>query len=380
MIYKLPRLDGTELEAIGKINDVRKRLKFLLQVPTRWTGFLRRNMIAKAIQGSNTIEGYNVTFEEAVAVVEGEDVDIATETRRALEGYRQALTYILRIASDPHVTINEELIRALHYMMLSYDLNKHPGQWRHGQIFVRRDSSGEKVYEGPDADLVSGLMRELLGSINTASDDEPSIARAAMAHLNMVMIHPFSDGNGRMGRTLQTLILARDGILEQPFSSIEEYLGSRGNTDDYYSVLAQVGHGKWSPSNDARPWLRFCLKAHLQQANTLERRVREIARLFDELEAEAARRKLPDRVTNALYEACIGLRVRSARYSVQADISAAVAGKDLKRLCDEGLLEARGEKRGRTYVRTPLLLQIWDSVREPKTKADEVFMRQLDLF
>ena len=380
MIYKLPRLDGTELEAIGKINDIRKRLKFLLQVPTRWTGFLRRNMIAKAIQGSNTIEGYNVTFEEAVAVVEGEDVDIASETRRALEGYRQALTYILRIAGDPHVTINEELIRALHYMMLSYDLKKHPGQWRPGQIFVRREPSGEKVYEGPEADLVPVLMHELLDSINNAPDEEPSIARAAMAHLNMVMIHPFSDGNGRMGRTLQTLILARDGILEQPFSSIEEYLGSRGNTDDYYSVLGQVGHGRWSPSNDARPWLRFCLKAHLQQANTLERRVREIARLFDELEAEAARRKLPERVTNALYEACIGLRVKSARYSVQADISAPVAAKDLKRLCDEGLLEPRGEKRGRTYVRSSLLLQIWDSVREPKTKADEVFMRQLDLF
>lgn len=66
-----------------------------------------------------------------------------------------------------------------------------------------------------------------------------------MAHLNLVMIHPFSDGNGRMARCLQTLVLAREGILEPEFSSIEEYLGR--NTQDYYSVLAETSEGSWHP-------------------------------------------------------------------------------------------------------------------------------------
>ena len=65
------------------------------------------------------------------------------------------------------------------------------------------------------------------------------------------MIHPFSDGNGRMGRALQTLVLARDGILSPPFSSIEEYLGAKSNTEAYYDVLRTGAAGTWQPERDA---------------------------------------------------------------------------------------------------------------------------------
>ena len=94
-----------------------------------------------------------------------------------------------------------------------------------------------------------------------------------MAHLNLVMIHPFKDGNGRMARALQTLVLAREAILAPEFSSIEEYLGR--NTPAYFDVLGQVGGGKWQPERDARPWVRFVLTAHYRQALILERRPRE---------------------------------------------------------------------------------------------------------
>jgi len=380
MIFKTPKLEGIEIEAIERIDKIRKSLKHALQTPKRWTGFLRRNMMAKAIQGSNTIEGYTVTFEEAVALVEGEKPDIAEQTRRALEGYRAALTYVLRLADDPHVTFNEELIRSLHYMMMSYDLAKHPGQWRPGPVYVRREPSGERVYEGPDAEAVPQLMRELVQSIKDRTDSTPKILAAAMAQLNLVMIHPFSDGNGRMGRTIQTLILAWDGILEQPFSSIEEYLGSRGNTEDYYSILGEVGQGGWHPERNARPWVRFCLKAHLQQANTLERRFKEIARLWSDLEVVIVKRGLHERVIAALYEAAIGFKVKSERYRTQADISSQVAARDLHVLVENGLLIPKGEKRGRIYVASPDLLSVREGAREPRAKTEDVFIQQLKLF
>ncbi len=380
MIFKTPKLQAVELEAIERINEHRKKLKLGLQTPKLWTGFLRRNMTAKAIQGSNTIEGYNVTFEEAVAVVEQERSDIAEQTRWALDGYRAALTYVLRLADDPHATFNEELIRSLHYMMMSYDLSKHPGQWRPGPVYVRRDPSGERVYEGPDAEAVPQLMSEFVEYTNDSSDSVPSIVRAAMAHLNLVMIHPFSDGNGRMARTVQTLIMAWDGILEQPFSSIEEYLGSRGNTEAYYSILSEVGEGGWRPEADARPWLRFCLRAHLQQASTLERRLKEIARLWSDLEAEVVKNGLPDRVIFALYEAAIGFRVKSERYRGQAEISKQVAARDLRLLVEKELLLAKGEKRGRIYVASEHLFAIREDSREPRTRTEDVFIQQLSLF
>ena len=77
-----------------------------------------------------------------------------------------------------------------------------------------------------------------------------------MAHLNLVMIHPFSDGNGRMGRALHSAPCPSDGTSSPPFSSIEEYLGAKSNTNAYYDVLRTVGAGTWQPKRDATPWIK----------------------------------------------------------------------------------------------------------------------------
>jgi len=380
MIFRTPKVDDMERRVIAQIMELRNRLKYILQNPTKWTGVLRRNQMAKAIQGSNTIEGYQVTYEEAVAIVVGEKIDTNTETRLALEGYQRAMKYVLRLSDDPHYSCNEALIRSLHYMMLEYDMEKHPGQWRTGPIYVRREPSGERVFEGPDAGLVPELMREYVEDMKQSDDQVPVIVKAAMAHLNLVMIHPFSDGNGRMGRAIQTLVLTRDGILDPVFSSIEEYLGSRNNTEAYYAVLAQVGQGSWHPENDARTWIRFCLQAHLQQAITIDRRVKEIARLFSDLEAEISRRSLMPRMINALYDAAVTFRVRSERYRISADVSPQVAARDLHILVKEGLLLPKGEKRGRTYIASKALLEIREASREPrKPLPPDIFNEQLNL-
>ena len=103
-----------------------------------------------------------------------------------------------------------------------------------------------------------------------------------MAHLNLVMIHPFRDGNGRMARCLQTLVLAREKIVVPVFSSIEEELGRQ--TASYYKVLGEVGLGAWHPENNARPWIRFCLNAHYEQARRVLRRTSEIEELWGRCE------------------------------------------------------------------------------------------------
>lgn len=380
MIYKTPKVDAKEIEAISRIDEIRQRLKFALRNQTRWAGTLRRNQLARAIQGSNTIEGYQVTREEAVEIVEGEKVEVAEETRNAIIGYQRALTYVLKLWDDPNFVFDESLIRSLHYMMIEHNPAKHPGQWRTGHIYVRREPSGERVYEGPDASSVPALMKEFVLELQRKDKGTPNLVRAAMAHLNLVMIHPFSDGNGRMGRAVQTLVLTRDGILDPLFSSIEEFLGSRGNTEAYYAVLADVGRGQWHPENDARPWVRFCLRAHLQQAMTLERRVKEIARLFNDLETEIERRNLNQRMLPALYDAAVGYRVKRDRYRTQADVSGQVASKDLAILVGAGLLIAKGEKRGRVYIASPSLLEIRERAREErKSLPQDIFGQQLDL-
>jgi Fic family protein len=370
MLYRLTDIPSDYLKVVQQLDEMRLRLRFLLQQqPARWTGLLRRSEFARAIQGSNSIEGFNVTVDDAVAAVEGEAplADERTEAWLAVRGYREAMTYILQLSDDAQFTHHEAVLRSLHYMMLGHDLGKHPGRWRPGVIYVRRDATHEIVYEGPDAALVPVLMEELVGSLN-AQSTLPVVVRAALAHLNLVMIHPFSDGNGRMARALQTLVLARDGLLAPAFSSIEEYLGR--NTAEYYGVLAEVGRGAWHPEHDALPWIKFCLTAHYRQAETVLRRSQEAGRLWTELEVAVKGRGLQERMILALHDAAFGYRVRNTTYRKAAEVSDAVASRDLGQLVAAGFLVAQGEKRGRIYVAGEWLKKLRADTRMLKVSSN----------
>src|SRR6202451_3016009 len=250
-VYRTPTLDPIEIEVLRLIDDLRDDLRHRVAQPRRWLGTLRRTTFARAVQGSNSIEGYNASLDDVAAAVQGEPtLDASLETQLALAGYRDAMTYVLQVAEDDDAVVDEGVIKALHFMMLKHDLSKSPGRWRGGHIGVRNDATGQIVYEGPDAELIGELIDSMLGTLR--QDDAPTLIRAAMAHLNLVMFHPFRDGNGRMARCLQTLVIARDRINTPVFSSVEEYLGR--NTQAYYEILAEVGQAGWHPENDARPW------------------------------------------------------------------------------------------------------------------------------
>ncbi|MGF1608595.1 MAG: Fic family protein [Kiloniellales bacterium] len=362
MIFGEPRLTEGDQQVLGLIDQQRSRLKlFTQQSPRRWLGSLRRSTFARAIQGSNSIEGYNATIDEAIAAVENEPpLDERTETWLAIKGYRDALTYIMQAAQDPYFEFSKQFLKSLHFMMIGHELTKYPGQWRPGVVFVARQETGETVYEAPDVEMVDALVQELVDYLKAASNSH-SIVRAAMAHLNLTMIHPFKDGNGRMARALQTMVLARDGILHPVFSSIEEWLGR--NTVAYYAILAEVGKGKWNPRADALPWVQFCLRAHFQQAAVLIRRNEEYGALFDGVERIIAREVMPDRMALPLFDAALGRRLTNARYQTDAEATQHVAARDLRKLSDLGLLVPIGEKRGRSYVAGPELKQLRDKVR-----------------
>lgn len=371
MLFATPDLDQQEEWVLQNVIDLRQRLSSAVREPRRWTGVLRRVSLARAIQGSNSIEGYNVSLDDAVAAADDEEpLDAEEETWAAVTGYRDAMTYVLQVADDPRLHPDESFIRALHFMMLKYDLSKSPGRWRPGTLYVRNEETGLIVYEGPDAGEVPGLMGELVNELADARPESVMI-RAAMAHLNLVMIHPFRDGNGRMARCLQSLVLARDGILSPHFCSVEEYLGR--NTGAYYEVLGDVGGGAWHPERDAKPWIRFMLTAHYRQARTLLRRVEDSELRWGEVEELVAEYDLPDRSISVLFNASLGLRIRNQTYRGETGVSDQVASRDLRLLVDAGLLEARGERRGRFYVRSPKLTALDDQLRTrrgPRTDED----------
>jgi Fic family protein len=378
MIFVTPKLDEQSKEVLYNIGAMRKQLKYSTSTPRRWSGLLRRNTLARAIRGSNSIEGYKATVEDAIAIVEGEEpTEAEVETRQALVGYQHAMTYVLQLAKDPNFFYSEGYVRSLHFMMLQHDLGKNPGNWRPGSIFVRDEQQNEVVYEGPDRKFVEPYIQELMDSLNK-DDSTPDLVKAAMAHLNLVMIHPFSDGNGRMARCLQTLVLAREGILEAEFCSVEEYLGKV--QQDYYDILARVGKGSWHPENDARPWIKFMLRAHYTQAAVLVWRIDLLTRLWGEFGSQLEKLGLPDRMAQPLVDAAIGLRVRNASYRHLAEISDNLASRDFKILVENGFLKPTGVNRGRIYIAAKKVSEIWAKAYQPFKMDDPFNAKQPNLF
>jgi Fic family protein len=372
MIHGTPPLSQEDKAVVALIHEQKEQLRYTVaQAPNRWMGSLRRNTFARALQGSNSIEGINADLSEAAAIIDDEKPEtVEDETYRALLGYRNALTYILQTHDDPYFELNAQVVKSLHFMMLSYDLTKMPGQYRPGSIVVVRETDNQTVYEGPEPNLVPSLIGELMQTLTEKSDVDPMI-RGAMAHLNLTMIHPFKDGNGRMSRALQTLVMARGGVLSPVFCSIEEWLGR--NTDAYYAVLAEVGQGRWNPERDATSWVRFCLRAHYQQAATLIQRSRAMSRAFDEIVKIVAKQGLNQRMEMTLVDATFGFKIRAGRYQGENQVSDVIASRDLRKLCDAGYLTPVGEKRGRYYIAAQSLKDIYTRARLNDVRAGDPY-------
>ena len=370
MLFTYRTLDDAERRVEAATAAMRRELRhYVTFEPRRWTGLLARMTRARALVGSNSIEGINVSNEDAIAAIDREDPVVTTDrdTWRAAVGYREAMDYILRRSQSSTFVTTEDVLLAVHFIICKSDLNARPGQYRPGWVGVRNTESGEVVHEGVERDRLKPLIHELLNYINH-EDVESVFLRAAMTHLNLVTLHPFTDGNGRTARCIQTAVLANDGIVAPAFSSIEEYIGR--NQQAYYNALAVVGGGGWNPERNAKPWVRFCLTGHYRQVQTLLRRTRELERVYEELTKLVHANGLVERTVMALLQAAIGSKVRNSSYRVSADISQNLASRDLIALVNANLLVPVGEKRGRSYTPAPEVAKIRQKLRLPKSTDD----------
>ncbi|WP_232345131.1 Fic family protein [Actinoplanes awajinensis] len=330
---------------------MRTELRTQLGSTPRWEGPFRRSLFAAAIQGSNTIENITISSADARALVEHAPMSAAAgdETQQAVIGYRDAMTYVQQTPLMDFFAYSETALSALHFMITRYQPAKWPGRYRAGSIFVSSADPLEPMYTGPDADLVPGLMTELVDWLRDGDLDAPAYARAAMAHLNLVAIHPWRDGNGRTARALHTLVLARTGELAPECSSIEEWLGEQTNTLQYYDTLRSTQGGSFQPERDAHRWLTFVFAAHHRQAQRVQRRYTWTVRLWNDLAGLAEDRGLAERTVSALYAAAIG-ELRRTTYQQDESLSRDQAIRDIQTLTRSGLLTPHGHATARVYT------------------------------
>jgi Fic family protein len=352
MIFQTPKLQGQLGEQLEQLNDLKAELGAEVGTRGRWLGSLRRQVRASSIESSTSIEGFSVSPDEAVALTSGRQVpDQGDEDQLAVACYARAMDHAGTMAVDPSFRWLDRVILDLHFDACSFQRDKDPGLWRTGPIGVTA-ADGSLEYRGPDAEEVVPLMEEVVAWLAEADPKTDVFVSAAMAHLNVTSVHPFRDGNGRIARIIQSLVLARGGLASPEFFSIEEYLGS--HTQEYYAALRETQAGSYQPQRDATGWVAFCLDAHIAQARRRLTQVEQAAARWQQLESLAEQRGWPDRIVIALEQSLLGGTDRG-KYAEEAGVSPATASADFRRLLDAGLVDQHGQARASSYTASDAL-------------------------
>lgn len=359
-IYATPPKSPALLRRLDELDELRRYLAQHLDDSAHpWTGALRRLAAAEATVGSTSIEGYGASLEDTVEILAGRHPSgTSDETQRIISAYAQAMDRVAVLADDSRFKWSPQTMLDLHFLVCHPQPEARPGRLREGSVIVTR-GLGRDPYRPPRSIEVPALVKEVATWLESGDQSRHPVVRAAMAHLNLVSIHPFRDGNGRVARVVQSLVLAKEGLLRPEMVSIEPYLGR--HTREYYAVLEEVQGLAFDPHRDASAWVEFCIEAHVFEA-TERRRWLEIAYARHDFCAQLAREHgYVDRFVIGLDQGLLGLPVTNADYRRQADIAVPTATQDLQRLRHDGWLDQEGGGRSIRYVASKKLQERWSA-------------------
>lgn len=340
MIYATPQLDAQLQKDLAAFDELCDELGAHAGRAGPWIGSLRRQWRAASAESSIEIEGFSVPREERLDIASGAaPADPTDEDRMALASYARAMDHVAVMAADERFEWSERVVLDLHFDACHFQKDRDPGRYRTAGIEVTSPGGGPPAYVGPPAEEVRPLMGEVTDWLGAGDLDAHVVVRAAMAHLHVVSVHPFRDGNGRISRIVQSLVLALDGLLAPEFVSIEEYFGEHSGA--YYAALREAQGGSYQPQRDATDFVRLCVQAHLAQARRRLLQLEEAALRWSLLERIVEQRGWPDRLVIALEQSFFDGTDR-ASYSAEAGVSSPAASNDLRRLLDAGLVTRHG--------------------------------------
>lgn len=324
-----------------------------------WAGRLRRDLEAEAVAASTQLEGVAVTVDEVRRILAGDPPrEVSPAERAQVEGYHDAMRFVVRRADDPSFRWNRELIVGLHDRAMGGDAAAGAGRIRQTPTAVRSARTGEVVFRPPEdgvGELVDRLCEQVATMVEGGGREavHPAIA-AGWLHVAFAAVHPFRDGNGRTARVLASTVMYRGGFRSPFFTSLEEWWGN--HPADYYAAFACLGE-RFDSGVDVTAFIREHVGAQLSQVRALDLRERTQRRLWALLENIVAGAGMRARTANALWEAFFGRDVTVAYYSDLADVSGPTARNDLAALTAAAFLKPEGRTRGRKYIPRPAAIE-----------------------
>jgi Fic family protein len=300
--------------------------------------------VVKEAQSSSKIEGTQTGIDEALmpeAQIRPEKRDDWREVRNYVEAVNTAVAELERLP------LSNRLLRQTHAILMQGVRGAHklPGEFRNSQNWIGGSSLADAAFIPPHHEGVPELMSDLEQFWHNETIVVPHLIRVAISHYQFETIHPFLDGNGRIGRLLIPLYLVSHGLLAKPSLYLSDFF--ERNRASYYDALMRVRVG-----NDLIHWIRFFLNGVAQTATNGRDVFRQVLALRTEVEQVAAgmgkRAGLAREALNVLYRQPV---VDAGELSRALGVSTPTANALIKVLVEKHILvETTGQQRGRVYA------------------------------
>jgi Fic family protein len=232
--------------------------------------FIRLHVVKEATVSSK-IEGTNTNMEEVLMDERNVDPE-RRDDRREVNNYIAAMQQSL--ARMPKLPLSSRMLREAHGTLLKGVRGEHkmPGEFRRSQNWIGGASLADATFIPPVWEEVNPLMGDLENFLHSDKTQLPHVLKAALAHYQFETIHPFLDGNGRIGRLMITLYFVHAGVLKEPVLYLSDFF--ERNRTAYYDNLTRV-----RTHNDIAQWFRFFLVGVIETADKATNGLREILRL-----------------------------------------------------------------------------------------------------
>ena len=295
---------------------------------------------------SSQIEGTQSSLSDLLLFELKEAPGVPLDDVAEVSNYVAALGHGLQRLKE-NFPLSNRLIREMHAILLSQGRGsrKTPGEFRRTQNWIGGTRPGNARFVPPPPDKVEQCMADLERFINGENAPYPTLVNAALAHVQFETIHPFLDGNGRMGRLLIAFILHHDGVLKRPLLYLSLYF--KQHRSEYYRLLDRVRmEGDWEA------WLDFFLEGVEQTAQNAVETARRLVNLFQEntqqIRQTGRRANTALRVFDALCERPI---LTLAEVRRRTDLSFPGATNGMNTLMELGIVrELTGKKRNRIFA------------------------------
>jgi Fic family protein len=340
-----PRID---LKAIASILEIAQHALGILDGASLYSpniDVLLYSYIRKEALLSSQIEGTQSTLSDLLLFESKERPGVPLADVEEVSNYVAAIRYgISRLKTLP---VSLRLIRELHRILLkgTRGKNKDPGEFRRTQNWIGGSRPSKAMFVPPPPNIMNTCLHDLEKFIHEESG-LPALVKIALIHVQFETIHPFLDGNGRIGRLLITLLLMHENLQKQPLLYLSLYL--KNNRETYYALLQKVRtEGAWEE------WVVFFLKAVIETGTQAAHTIAEGAELFQSdittIKKLESRRSETPLIVHQYMQKHIITTVRKAAKDLK--LTNMTVTKALINLCQLKILkEVTGKSRGRIFV------------------------------